>query len=236
MVETAEAFGFDQPPSLAAPEALGGARAARPRAWARSKATSRSARASIGQGQVLATPLQMASVAQTIANDGVRLPTSIVKNADLRPDDEPVEVTSPGDGQEGRGHDARGRPLGHRHRRPDPRDPGRRQDRHGRDGPAGARARTGSGARRGPAAGRERLVRLLRARRQARARDRGDARSTQPAAAARSRRRSRADLLVRRSGTEAASLYSSSSAGKPITEPITTRTPPATAIRPPTVS
>jgi cell division protein FtsI/penicillin-binding protein 2 len=50
---------------------------------------------SIGQGEVLASPLAMASVAQTIANDGVRLPTSIVKDADLRPADEPVEVTSP---------------------------------------------------------------------------------------------------------------------------------------------
>ena len=50
---------------------------------------------SIGQGQVLATPLEMASVAQTIANDGTRLPTSIVKTQALRPTSDPVEVTSP---------------------------------------------------------------------------------------------------------------------------------------------
>ncbi len=49
----------------------------------------------IGQGEVLATPLQMASVAQTVANDGVRSPTSIVANEKLRPGAEPVEVMSP---------------------------------------------------------------------------------------------------------------------------------------------
>jgi peptidoglycan glycosyltransferase len=46
----------------------------------------------IGQGEVLATPLQMATVAQTIANGGVRHPTSIVANRKLRPDAEPVRV------------------------------------------------------------------------------------------------------------------------------------------------
>ena len=48
----------------------------------------------IGQGEVLATPLQMASVAQTIGNGGVRMPTSIVANEKLRPDAEPVRVMS----------------------------------------------------------------------------------------------------------------------------------------------
>jgi transpeptidase family protein/penicillin-binding protein/MecA-like transpeptidase family protein len=48
----------------------------------------------IGQGEVLATPLQMASVAQTIANDGVREPTSVVANRKLRPDAEAVRVMS----------------------------------------------------------------------------------------------------------------------------------------------
>ncbi|HEX6985613.1 MAG TPA: penicillin-binding transpeptidase domain-containing protein, partial [Planctomycetaceae bacterium] len=48
----------------------------------------------IGQGEVLATPLQMASVAQTIGNGGVRQPTSIVANRKLRPDAEPVRVMS----------------------------------------------------------------------------------------------------------------------------------------------
>ena len=47
-----------------------------------------------GQGQVLATPLGMASVAQTVANDGVRSPTSIVKEPALKSNAKPVEVTS----------------------------------------------------------------------------------------------------------------------------------------------
>src|SRR5262249_10691499 len=48
----------------------------------------------IGQGEVLATPLEMASVAQTIGNDGVREPTSIVKNKRLRPQPESTRVMS----------------------------------------------------------------------------------------------------------------------------------------------
>jgi len=43
---------------------------------------------------VLATPLEMASVAQTIGNGGVREPTSIVTNRKLRPHAEPVRVMS----------------------------------------------------------------------------------------------------------------------------------------------
>jgi penicillin-binding protein A len=48
----------------------------------------------IGQGEVQATPLEMASVAQTIANDGVREPTSIVNNKRLRPKAESTRVMS----------------------------------------------------------------------------------------------------------------------------------------------
>jgi penicillin-binding protein A len=47
-----------------------------------------------GQGQVLATPLGMASVAQTVANRGVRSPTSIVKDPALKSGAKPVHVTS----------------------------------------------------------------------------------------------------------------------------------------------
>jgi penicillin-binding protein A len=43
---------------------------------------------------VLATPLGMASVAQTVANGGVRSPTSIVKDPGLKSDAKPVQVTS----------------------------------------------------------------------------------------------------------------------------------------------
>lgn len=94
LIETAEAFGFGSPPSLAAAEAL---EALAPPAPSLGEIESDVAlgETSIGQGQVLATPLAMASVAQTIANDGVRMPTSLVKTKELRTELEPVEVTSP---------------------------------------------------------------------------------------------------------------------------------------------
>ena len=40
----------------------------------------------IGQGKVLATPLEMAMVAQAIANRGVRLATPIAQDPALQPD------------------------------------------------------------------------------------------------------------------------------------------------------
>ncbi len=95
LVETAEAFGFNEPPSLMADEAqaaLDPPASTIPNPIEGDVAVGESA---IGQGQVLATPLQMASVAQTIANGGTRLPTQIVRTRELRPDAEPVEVTSP---------------------------------------------------------------------------------------------------------------------------------------------
>jgi cell division protein FtsI/penicillin-binding protein 2 len=49
----------------------------------------------IGQGEVLATPLEMASVSQTIANKGVRSPNAIVKDPALAGDYPDVQVTSP---------------------------------------------------------------------------------------------------------------------------------------------
>jgi penicillin-binding protein A len=93
MVETAEAFGFGSVPSLAAPGPLA---ALSPPAPSLGEVESDVAlgEMSIGQGQVLSTPLGMASVAQTIANDGVRLPNSIVATEELRPADKPVTVTS----------------------------------------------------------------------------------------------------------------------------------------------
>ena len=48
----------------------------------------------IGQGEVLSTPLEMASVAQTVANHGVRLPTPLVVKKELRADAGPTRVMS----------------------------------------------------------------------------------------------------------------------------------------------
>lgn len=95
LIEVAEAFGFNQPPALMAEEAqaaLDPPASTIPNPIEGDVALGESA---IGQGQVLATPLQMASVAQTIANGGTRLPTPIVRTGELRPEAEPVEVTSP---------------------------------------------------------------------------------------------------------------------------------------------
>jgi cell division protein FtsI/penicillin-binding protein 2 len=49
----------------------------------------------IGQGQVLSTPLEMASVAQTIGAGGVRQPTPLVTDPQLGPHVKPIRVTSP---------------------------------------------------------------------------------------------------------------------------------------------
>ena len=124
----------------------------------------------IGQGEVLATPLEMASVAQTIGNDGVRQPTSIVANKKLRPDAEPVRVMSKKIAGE-----LTELMIGvvterHRHRRGDPRGPGRRQDRHRRARPE---ARPGERGKPGPDQGR--LVRRLRPGRKGEAGGRGAA-------------------------------------------------------------
>jgi hypothetical protein len=94
LVDTAEAFGFNTPPTLfddQATAAVDPPSSTLPTELESSVAVGETA---IGQGQVLATPLQMASVAQTIANRGKRSPTPIAKDAELQPDARPVEVTS----------------------------------------------------------------------------------------------------------------------------------------------
>jgi penicillin-binding protein A len=86
LVETAERYGFNRPAglpgaaesTLPAPGEIGGDLAVGSTA--------------IGQGKVLATPLLFASVAQTIASDGVRRPPVVV--ADAAPP-RPQRVTSP---------------------------------------------------------------------------------------------------------------------------------------------
>ena len=94
LLEKAELFGFNEPPTLAAQNSL---EALAPPASTIPEIESDVAlgETAIGQGQVLATPLQMASVSQAIANDGVRQPTSLVKTKELRPEADPIEVTSP---------------------------------------------------------------------------------------------------------------------------------------------
>ena len=94
LVGTAERFGFNSPPTLYAPRIVREVdppESSIPTEIGEELDLGVSA---IGQGEVLATPLEMASVAQTIGNGGVREPTSIVANKKLRPDAKPVRVMS----------------------------------------------------------------------------------------------------------------------------------------------
>jgi cell division protein FtsI/penicillin-binding protein 2 len=94
LVATAERFGFNSPPSLYASRIVRAVDPPEPSIPEQIGTELDLGVSAIGQGQVLATPLEMASVAQTIANGGVRMPTSIVAAPKLRPEAEPVRVMS----------------------------------------------------------------------------------------------------------------------------------------------
>lgn len=94
LVATAERFGFNSPPTLYAPQIVREVEPAESTIPEQIGEEVDLGVSAIGQGEVLATPLEMASVAQTIANDGVREPTSIVKNKRLRPRPESTRVMS----------------------------------------------------------------------------------------------------------------------------------------------
>jgi peptidoglycan glycosyltransferase len=93
-VETAERFGFNSPPTLYAPQIVAAVEPAESTIPTEIGEEVDLGVTAIGQGEVLATPLQMASVAQTIGNGGVREPTSVVANQKLRPEANPVRVMS----------------------------------------------------------------------------------------------------------------------------------------------
>jgi hypothetical protein len=93
-VAAAERFGFNSPPSLYRAEVLEEIEAAEPTIPTEIGEEVDLGVTAIGQGEVLATPLMMASIAQAIANDGVLEPTSLVANRKLRPEKEPVRVMS----------------------------------------------------------------------------------------------------------------------------------------------
>jgi cell division protein FtsI/penicillin-binding protein 2 len=94
MVETAERFGFNSPPTLYAPRIVAEVEPAESTIPTEIGEEVDLGVTAIGQGEVLATPLQMASVSQAIGNGGVREPTSIVANEKLRPEAEPERVMS----------------------------------------------------------------------------------------------------------------------------------------------
>lgn len=95
MVEIAERFGFNSQPQLynsAATAIIDPPASTIPTDMSNEEELAVSG---IGQGRVLATPLQMASVAQTIANGGVRTSTPIVQAEALRPEGKPERVMPP---------------------------------------------------------------------------------------------------------------------------------------------
>jgi cell division protein FtsI/penicillin-binding protein 2 len=94
LVEAAEKFGFNAPPSLYAERILSEVEPAEPSIPREIGEEIDLGVSAIGQGKVLSTPLEMASVAQTVANGGVREPTSIVANRKLRPEADAVRVMS----------------------------------------------------------------------------------------------------------------------------------------------
>jgi penicillin-binding protein A len=94
LVETAERFGFNSPPTLYASRFVAEVDPEESTIPTEIGDELDLGVSAIGQGEVLATPLQMATVAQTIANGGVREPTSIVSNKKLRPEAKPVRVMS----------------------------------------------------------------------------------------------------------------------------------------------
>jgi cell division protein FtsI/penicillin-binding protein 2 len=95
LIETAEAFGFNEPPAMFDEQATAAVNPPASTMPTEFESDVELGVSAIGQGQVLATPLQMASVAQAIANGGMRMPTPIARDAELTPDMEPVEVTTP---------------------------------------------------------------------------------------------------------------------------------------------
>jgi peptidoglycan glycosyltransferase len=93
-VETAEAFGFNSPPTLYSPQIVREVEPAESSIPTEIGAEIDLGVTAIGQGEVLATPLEMASVAQTIANDGVRTSTPFVRSKKLGPTMKPTRVMS----------------------------------------------------------------------------------------------------------------------------------------------
>lgn len=94
LVEEAELYGFNSPPTLYNEEAI--AAVEPPESTIPPDLEDAEAGVSaIGQGEVQATPLEMASVAQTIANGGVRSPNAIVSDPELSGDYPDVKVAPP---------------------------------------------------------------------------------------------------------------------------------------------
>jgi len=94
LVEAAERFGFNSPPPLYTAEALAAVEPPESTIPAEIGEDLDLGVTALGQGEVLATPLLIAGVAQAIADGGMREPTSVVANPELRPEAEGERVMS----------------------------------------------------------------------------------------------------------------------------------------------
>ncbi len=122
LVDTAERYGFNQDPAVpgAMPSTM-------PAASDIASPLELGATA-IGQGRVLATPLMLASMSQTVASGGVRRTPTVVRDGPP----EKTRVTSRKVAQHARAAHGRGRQLRHRHSRVAGADRRGGQDRHRR--------------------------------------------------------------------------------------------------------
>lgn len=94
MTETAEAFGFNKAPAMFNAESTAVIDPPIPTIPKPGDYNNELGVSAIGQGKVQATPLLMASVAQTIANGGRLMPTPFTTEPALQPDAKPVRVSS----------------------------------------------------------------------------------------------------------------------------------------------
>jgi cell division protein FtsI/penicillin-binding protein 2 len=94
LVGTAERYGFNQEPTLYDASATAAVDPPEPSIPSDVGDDLDLGVSAIGQGEVLSTPLEMASVAQTVANHGIRLPTPLVVKKELRADAQPTTVMS----------------------------------------------------------------------------------------------------------------------------------------------
>ncbi len=94
LVATAERYGFNQKPTLYDADATAAVDPPEPSIPTDVGDDLDLGVTAIGQGEVLATPLEMASVSQTVASDGVRLPTPLVVKKELRSKAKPTRVMS----------------------------------------------------------------------------------------------------------------------------------------------
>jgi hypothetical protein len=94
LVAAAEGYGFNAAPTLFEEEATAKLDPPPPAMPTTFESERGLALAAIGEGAVRTTPLQLASMAQTVAAGGTRSPTPIVTEEELLPAAGPVEVTS----------------------------------------------------------------------------------------------------------------------------------------------